>query len=440
VIAACHRPESYGAFLGSASELRARLVSAARAGASFVDVDWRAVGLVGDLGATRRIVSRHEGRDRPLEARRWRAELAALAREGDVVKLVHEAPHAEAALELLCELRASRGELVAFSSGAAGRFSRLFAALAGSRWTYAAPPQGVGPATAPGQWPADALQRELARIGSRTPRFFGVVGRPIAHSLSPALHGALFSAADQPAVYAAFEAEDFARFARAARAFGLRGLSITAPFKLEALALADDVAACARSLGAANTWLATDRGFLAKNTDLAGVHALLARGEALLGRPLEGRSLVVLGAGGAARAVVAAARERGLVVTVAARNPERAAPWVDEAGAELARLDVLATRHCDVLCNATPVGWNAGEIPVPAAWIRAELVLDAVYGARESELLRTARERGLPTLNGETWFLAQAAEQARAFLGVEPDRQALLRAFREATRSSQTHA
>ncbi|MBI5433134.1 MAG: type I 3-dehydroquinate dehydratase [Planctomycetes bacterium] len=439
VIAACNGPESYGHFTGTRAEQVERLRAAARAGASFLDVDWRVAADLGEpAGAARRIVSRHETSASAFEPERWLAELASAARPGELRKLVHASNNAEEALELLARLAGAAGELVAFSSGSIGSFSRVVAPLLGSPFTYAAPRRGEGPPTAPGQWPVDELVDALSRLSPDGFDLFGVVGRPIEHSLSPAVHGELLRAARRNALYVAFEAHDFERFARAARACGVRGLSITAPFKQDAVRLADEADPSARELGAANTWLATAHGWRASNTDIAGVHALFERAEGLLGRPLDGLELCVLGAGGAARALAAVARERGLRVVFAVRAPARAESLAARFGAEVVEWDALATRRTDVLVNATPVGWKRGESPLPAAWLRATLVVDSIYRTPESELLRTARERGLLTLGGETWFLAQAAEQARTFSGIEPDRLALLRSFRAAIGSIPT--
>ncbi|MCC6406896.1 MAG: type I 3-dehydroquinate dehydratase, partial [Planctomycetes bacterium] len=126
VIAACNGPESYGHFTGAREQRLERLRAAARAGASFVDVDWRAAAELGELpGAARRIVSRHETSTGEFDPDRWLAELAAAARPGDVRKLVHAASSAEEELELLARLAGTAGELVAFSSGAVGSFSRV---------------------------------------------------------------------------------------------------------------------------------------------------------------------------------------------------------------------------------------------------------------------------------------------------------------------------
>ncbi|MCE9593398.1 MAG: type I 3-dehydroquinate dehydratase [Planctomycetes bacterium] len=431
VIAACNGPQSYGHFRGTTTELRARLRTAARAGARFVDVDWRAADELGEFVGARRIVSRHELATATFEPRRWRDELAACARGNDLQKLVHEANSAEEALELLALLGEARGELVAFSSGAVGRFSRLLAPLLGSPFTYAAARTADGRvnATAPGQWPADELHAELARCAGGPLEFYGVVGHPIAHSLSPAVHNALLRAARRNAAYVAFEAHDFERFALAARALGVRGLSITAPFKADALRLASESDASARELGAANTWIADAHGWRASNTDVAGVAALFERAEALARRSFAGATLCVLGAGGAARAVVAVARERGLRVTVAAREPSRAVAFVSQWGAEVIPWAQIAERSWDVLFNTTPIGWRAGESPIPREWLRASVVLDALYRPDGTELLRFARDVGSIAVGGEAWFLAQAAAQFRAFSGEHADAATLARAF-----------
>lgn len=260
-------------------------------------------------------------------------------------------------------------------------------------------------------------------------RLAGVIGDPVRHSLSPRLHNAAYRALGLDWVYVAFEVPDGgARSAiDAARALDLVGLSVTMPHKTAVAELCDELSAGAAALRSVNTVTRLAQGRLAgDSTDGPGFLRSLADAEV----DASGRAVLVLGAGGAARAVAHALGGCGARVTVAARNPAAAAaaaaladgvvvPWEDRS--------VMAGRS-DILVNATPVGMTppdetAGGSRDPEMLLDADVfgpnhvLVDLVYHPVETVLLRAARERGARVVPGLGMLVHQAALQVERWTG-----------------------
>jgi shikimate dehydrogenase len=222
-------------------------------------------------------------------------------------------------------------------------------------------------------------------------------------------------------------AERLGATVRELRASGLTQLCVSLPHKQAVMALADLVTGHARAIGAANTLTARAGVLEADNTDWIGVVRTLEP----LG-PWRGKRATVLGAGGAARAVVYALRELGLEVGVVNRTRERAQALVAELGGRVAAPD----EPWDLLVNATSVGMSpdSGGTPLPAELLRAgATVFDTVYRPLETRLLREARARGCRTQDGLAMLLHQAVEQIRLWSGkraeIAPLREAALAAL-----------
>jgi shikimate dehydrogenase len=243
---------------------------------------------------------------------------------------------------------------------------------------------------------------------------YGVLGRPVAHSLSPALHNAAFVASGLDAIYVPLAGESFADFEGFAAAFDVRGVSVTAPFKRDAyaaLAAPDDAA---RTLGAVNTLRRSSAGWEGCNTDVAGFLAPLA------GRVLTGQRVAILGAGGAARAVAWALGTTGAAVAVHARRPERAREVADMTGARVGAWPP-AHQDWDVLVNTTPIGTAPHGDEVPLALegdLSGRLIYDLVYNPPETALLRRARLLGAEGIGGLPMLVAQAAAQFQWWTGL----------------------
>lgn len=445
VIVTLHGGEAFGTFKGSIDERCEILASAARAGARFVDIDWTLSLELGEVEAPcHRIVSRHELEGTPEDLEAIDEEVRAVLYEGDAVKLVTHARCTEDGLRVLAHLRQARGGLIAFASGRAGSFTRLLAPIFGSPFTYAAPAnlpgqEGLEP-TAPGQLRLDELIGQMPPGGlSPETAVFGVVGNPVHHSVSPFVHGMAMKAAHLDAVYVALEPSDFERFLDLASDEQFRGLSITAPFKEAALARASWVDEAARTVGAANTLVRDGAGWRAYNTDLTAVQRSVEAVFPLYARepgrpvvPAAARALV-LGAGGAARAVVGALRRLDMEVVVAARDLDRGRAMAESVGASAVAWDSIPEVEYHLLVNTTPVGGSGGEdgaSPIPMEWIRSGcLVIDAVYRPIRTPLLAGARRVGGVAVPGAEWFVRQAEEQYELFTHQKVDDSLLRAAF-----------
>lgn len=247
-----------------------------------------------------------------------------------------------------------------------------------------------------------------------TRRLVALLGHPVAHSRSPAIWNAAFRAAGLDWEYVAIDVppDALARKVRDLAAAGAAGANVTIPHKTAAAALCDALDADAAATGAVNT-LAFDGGRVrGANTDVAGFRAAV---RADLGMDLAGRRVVIIGRGGAARAVRRACEVDGAEVAVVHRGMPRA-----EAEA--------AVRGADLLVNATPVGWKGEPPPVEVALLPTRAaVLDLVY--RETPLVAAARARGLRAADGRTMLLEQAAGSFRLLTGIEAPRAAMRAAF-----------
>ncbi len=425
VIFTCRPTWEGGHFAGSEEE-RLRLLREARElGADYVDIEWKAgfTQLV-ESGRGRGVVlSDHDFKGVPADLRARASAMRAMGAE--VIKLAVTAQRLTDCLSLL-QIAPDEGAPAALlAMGDAGLVSRVLPARFGSCWTYA------GNAVAPGQLPVSRLRDEFSfeTVSDRT-QIYGVIGRPVMHSVSPAMHNAAFRAAGLDAVYLPLAAADFADFLAFTDAVGLEGASVTAPFKLAAFEHAATSDTISQRVQSANTLKRVNRQWTARNTDVPGFLAPLE--SALVVRGLRA---TIMGAGGAARAVAAALGSVGAHVSIAARRRDSAEVVQRLTGVALAEWPPAAGSW-DVLVNATPVGTmpNVSETPLPGGPFTGQLVYDLVYNPPETQLLRDARTAGCRTIGGLDMLVAQAEEQFAWWTGVRPSeklmRQAALSALR----------
>ena len=246
-------------------------------------------------------------------------------------------------------------------------------------------------------------------------RIAGVAGRPIGQSLSPLIHGAWIAAAGLDARYEAFEPADedaFAALVDQVRTGELAGLNVTAPFKEAAFALADAVSDTARRCGSANLLVRRDGGLWGDSTDGRGLLAALS--EQAPGLDLSGAPVVVLGAGGAARAAVAALIEAGADVVVVNRSPDRAEALSADLGASVGGAETV--RDARLIVNALSV-----QPELDMTTLRADAVLmDMTYRPVVTPFLAAGRARGLTAVDGLAMLIGQARPSFEAFFGIVP--------------------
>ncbi|HYC74963.1 shikimate dehydrogenase [Brevundimonas sp.] len=243
----------------------------------------------------------------------------------------------------------------------------------------------------------------------------GVAGQPIAHSLSPLIHRAWIASAGLAADYRAFGPADEAGFealVNEGRTGALRGLNVTAPFKAAALGMADEVSETARSCGSANLLVFENGRARADSTDGEGLMAALA--EQAPGLAVAGRPVLILGAGGAARAAAAALKAAGAEAGVLNRTPARAEALAADLGVHVA--GPAALPEAALVVNALSV---APEIEVGR--LRPDAVLmDMTYRPLLTPFLAAGRARGLTTVDGLAMLIGQARPSFEALFGVEP--------------------
>ena len=328
---------------------------------------------------------------------------------------------------LLDHAKHENRELIAIAMGPAGIMTRVLGPSRGSFLTYGSIDDESG--TAPGQLTARDL-RELYRIDqidSQT-QIFGIIGKPVGHSLSPRIHNAAFSAAAMNAVYMPMEVQDAIAFMRRMvhpntreLDWNLRGLSVTAPHKATVMQCLDGIDGSAQDIGAVNTIIAEDDHLLGYNTDAEGFVLPL---RTKLGDLRDARCAVI-GSGGAARAVLWALRKAGAEATLVARNRQRANDLAQRFKAACPPQRPEKFSGFDVVINATPMGTRGvtvNETPATAEQLRGvRLAYDLVYNPSETRFLREARAVGCDTLSGIEMLLAQAVEQFKLWTGSEPD-------------------
>ena len=295
--------------------------------------------------------------------------------------------------------------------GEEGLPARILALRAGSALAYAP----VEKTTAPGQVSLEEMKR-LYRAGKLNVRtqVFGVVGNPIGHSLSPRMQNAAFVSCKMNAVFLPFLVRELRDFLNAIDPLGVRGFSVTIPYKQQIMRHLDECDPLAAEIGAVNT-VKLRRGELhGYNTDYFGVlSALKAR------IPLPGSRVLILGSGGAARAVAFALARNGATVYICSRRPERAKSLARAVGGESIPRAPLRREKFDLIVNATPVGMfpDTNASPLEAFELNCHLLFDIIYRPLKTKLMQLAGRRGIETVSGLEMFLAQGMAQFEIWTG-----------------------
>jgi shikimate dehydrogenase len=272
-----------------------------------------------------------------------------------------------------------------------------------------------------------------------------VLGHPVAHSLSPSMHNAAFRAQGVDMVYLAFDVhpDSLGQALEGLRALGARGANITLPHKETVAPLLDTLAPAAARLGAVNTIVNDQGSFVGHNTDVAGFLAAL---RTVRPEGAQGIRSLVFGAGGAARAIVAALIEDGAAaVWIHNRTEQRAGALCDSArvwGASSCRVATAAdledlAREVDLLVNATSVGLSpkVKDSAVPVDIVDSHhVVLDLVYGPQPTALVAAAAAKGATALDGREMLVMQAADSYRLWTGLEPPLQVMRRSLKQQER------
>jgi 3-dehydroquinate dehydratase/shikimate dehydrogenase len=404
------RPLREGGMFDGPEEARLGVLADAHArGAEFIDLEWDALGapVMTARGGRGVIVSRHVFDCTPRNAAAIMDHLR--GQGGDVAKL---AAMTERLTDLRTLLQAVRpdGASIVIGMGAGGAATRVLASRYGSRWTYA------GQSIAPGQLPASRLIDEFRFRRIRPDAaVYGVLGRPVSQSLSPAMHNAGFAALGLNAVYVPLETRDLDELRSFASEIGLRGLSVTIPFKQDVIPCLDELSPGAAAAGAVNTIAIRQGRWIGSNTDADGfLEPLRARGF-----DMRAKRVVILGAGGAARGVGLALAREGAQVAISARRQDAAGRVARDIGAHTATWPP-APGSWDLLVNATPVGSHSVPGTPFEGPFDGRLVYDLVYEPDPTTLMERAAREGVETIGGLAMLVAQAERQFEIWTGQRP--------------------
>jgi 3-dehydroquinate dehydratase/shikimate dehydrogenase len=417
-IATCRKAAYGGAFRGSVDAELGVLRHAVASGCAVVDLELQSAERLSAaaLDELRQkaslILSFHDFKTTPPLNAVWERMQAI---EADIYKVVPTANTWRQNIETLRFVEAHSGEhpLVGFAMGEAGLLSRILSLRSGGVFTFAA--LNGAKATASGQ-PALELLREEYRAESisRATRIYGVLGYPLEHSLSPRMHNAAYRRLGMNAIYLPLLSRKPGEVLELADAVPLSGISVTHPFKQAVLEYMERVDPLGAAVGAVNTVVRVQGKLFGYNTDVAGVVEPLAQA-----MTLRGAKILVLGAGGAARAAVFGLRAEGAQVFIYNRTRSRAQALATAAKAKVVGKPELKKLSFAAIIHATPVGQypNMGESLLDADEIHAPLVYDLVYNPLETELARRARAAGAQVIPGIEMLVTQGARQFELWTG-----------------------
>lgn len=419
----CRRQSDRGRWRGSEEQRQAILRTAIASGVEYIDLEADIAGSIPRYGDTKRIVSHHDFEETPANLEEIHARLKSL--DPDVIKLVTMANTPADSVRLLKLVANSDVPTVGFCMGELGLTSRLLCGKYGSPFTYAT--FNKDRELAPGQLSFDEMRNvyHFEKINGNT-QVFGVLGDPIAHSMSPLLHNLAFQDQNLDAVYLPMRVPPgmLGQTLEAFEWLDVRGYSVTIPHKESVLEVTDRYIGPVRGIGAANTLFRDANGrWCAANTDHAAAMDCFRMG---LGAPadktdfLNGKMVLMLGAGGVARAIVYGLTRAGAVVSVTNRTEQRGMDLAALMQCQHVKWPNRVRSLADIIVNCTSVGMhpNMDETPYQMNWIsEGQLVFDTVYNPENTMLLKDAREYGWRTVSGLDMFVRQAAAQFELFTG-----------------------
>lgn len=346
--------------------------------------------------------------------------------EPDFVKIVPTAKSLTDNVTMMrfLERMNDHSNIIGVCMGDAGIISRVLGVRAGSAFTFAAATPGEE--TAPGQIAARTLIEtyRIDQVDTAT-KVYGVAGNPIRSSLSPLMMNTAFRRETVNAVYLGLQADKLTDLLTLVNEIPIQGLSVTMPLKQEILAHLEKTDPLSAKIGACNTVLRAQDGKLyGFNTDVAGIIAPLERRMSL-----RGAKVLVLGAGGAARAAVFGLRDKNAEVHILNRTPETAAKLAKQAGAKVIKKEAVTKTAFDVIINATPLGMAGNKAPqmLEAKDLNTKLVFDLVYNPIETPLIAMARQAGIPVIAGVEMFVQQGARQFEIWTGKPAPEEEMLR-------------
>jgi len=338
----------------------------------------------------------------------------------DIIKLVSFANSINdnaIVLDLIKKAKNDNKEIIALCMGEKGEISRILSPIFGSFLTFGSLKSGKE--SAPGQILAETL-RQVYRIDKlKAPKIFGLVGNPIKQSKGIYLHNEHFKKTNANSIYVNFLVDDASKFIETFRSI-ISGLSITIPFKMEMIRSLDKVDQAAKEIGAVNTVIKQDGKLIGYNTDVQGAIDAIEKKASI-----EGKDVLMIGAGGVARAVGYGIIKEGGKLTICNRTKEKAIDLAEKLNCSQENLLVISKKF-DIIINCTSIGMypKIEETPLQKPLLKNlikkdTLVFDTVYNPRNTKLLKDAQKLGCNIVGGYDMFIAQALEQQKLFQQVK---------------------
>ena len=416
------RLQDRGKWRGTEAERQNLLRAAIVAGVEYIDLEDDIAGKIPRYGKTKRIVSHHNFDETPDNLEEIHQRMAGL--DHDIVKIVTMANSMSDCVRMLKLVSEAKVPTVGFCMGEFGTITRILCGKYGAPFTYAS--FSSEREMAPGQISFQQMKKlyRYDQINSKT-KVFAVVGDPIGHSLSPLIHNSSFIHEKQDAVYVALRipAKGLRRAINDLQLLEIKGYSVTIPHKEEAVKCANYSDDAVKQCGAANTLYQDDRNaWFATNTDFEAALNSIRSGLSENGLDgsdiLNGKRVLLLGAGGVARGITYGLIKSGAIVTITNRTKTKAEELAKHFGCQFVSWENRGADFYDILVNCTPVGMypNMDETPFPSHWLRDNmLVFDTIYKPESTLLIKQGKERGCKTVSGLEMFVLQAAAQYQCF-------------------------
>ncbi len=432
VIATCRRTAAGGGFHGSLEAQLDVLRKAAEAGCQALDIEIESAEAMSaddweELRSRAAIVLSYHDFKRTGKLEETFGRMRAF--NADFYKVVGTATclHDNVTMIRFLEEHGSEYSMVGMCMGEQGLLSRILSIRAGGAFTFGSAEHGKE--TAPGQ-PTFRELRDLYRVEpmESVTKVYGIAGDPVSHSMSPWVMNSAFRRENVNAVYLPLHAKTIDDLLKTVKDLPLNGISVTMPYKQAVVEHLDNSDVLTQRTGACNTIVrGKDGGLFGFNTDVYGIVAAIESRVTL-----QGARVLVLGAGGAARAAVFGLLAKGAEVSILNRTPAKAHALAKQAGAKTVKHSDLAKMSFDVIFNGTPVGMGSDKhSPLEENEINSVWVFDSVYNPIETRLLKLAQAKGCGTISGAEMFVHQAARQFEIWTGkpapIDGIRQVLLR-------------
>ena len=416
-----NRPEREGGKFNGSEQDRLRLLQKAiELGADYVDIEYDSIKQITRRSSSKVIISHHNFKETPHNLSKIFNDIC--QHKPDIVKIVTYANDITDNIRIFELLKSAKVPTISFCMGELGNISRILTSKFGGFLTFASLEKGKE--SAPGQLTVDELSKiyHFKDINKET-KLYGIIGNPVSHSMSPAIHNASFKEKGLNNVYVPLKIANIDTFMKECRKIDFHGFSVTIPHKESVLPFLDDLDHTSRKIGAINTIVNQNGKLTGYNTDCMAAVMGLECSMKETNETLNNKKIAIIGAGGAARAIAFGLKEKGCDITIYNRTIERAEKLSHDVKCKFESFKEIHKIDSDILINTTSIGMfpNVDQTPVPKNILKeGMIVFDAVYNPIETRLLRDAKGKGCHTINGLSMFISQAAEQFRFWTNTDP--------------------